>query len=261
MTEPCVASTSFLQHAASKHFVSMTYRADLPDVGAQNQLHFASCFRVELKGYWWLVTAGHVINGLNAAIDQGARVRDFNLHDKLAGNSFDFSVPIDYESDSWVVVEGLPDGADYAACPLISLYRRCLEVGGIQAIAEQAWGPPPFDQYDHWLLAGIPKESLEVVEGKNVLKLTLMPASPCEPPINTTFLPSPNKVYGRLITQPELDGVSIRDIDGMSGCPVFGVNIHDGKVTYWLIGVQSSWYRDSRTVAFAFVGLVVALAF
>ena len=42
----------------------------------------------------------------------------------------------------------------------------------------------------------------------------------------------------------------ISDVEGMSGSPVWGVKAIDGKLKYWLLGIESSWFAASRTVKF-----------
>ena len=40
------------------------------------------------------------------------------------------------------------------------------------------------------------------------------------------------------------------DIAGMSGGPIFGVKLVDGRLRYWVIGIQSSWVERSRVICF-----------
>lgn len=56
------------------------------------------------------MTAGHVINDIGKAVDAGISVPDFNLHDKLAGHTYPFSVPYIFDVDDWVIIED--EGAD-----------------------------------------------------------------------------------------------------------------------------------------------------
>jgi hypothetical protein len=245
------ASQLFLRDTAAKHFVCLSYHARAPGRLANDaEIYFASCFVVEIEEHWLLVTAGHVINGIREAVAKGATYSDFNLHDKLAGNNFPFSVPIPFDIEDWVVIEEYPEGADYAAAPISSIIVRNLQAGGIRPIAESIWGAEPFDQYRYWLLAGIPDESYEMMGTRHTLKLTVMPLIPALRPSSLIDSPSENRVFAEILTQPQLDSVFVTDIKGMSGGPIFGLKESNGVLRYWLIGIQSSWYPDSRVISF-----------
>ncbi len=241
------ASKVFLRDTAAKHFLCMSYRTSRGGIPYGRGQHFASCFVVDVEGFWILVTAGHVISSIQEALNAGISVHDFHLHDKLAGHQYEFAIPYPFDLEDWAVVER--DGADYAAAPLPNLVVRALAAGGIKPIGEHAWGAEPFDQYPYWLLAGIPDESMAVVSHRTVLKVTLMPMKPAAPPTHVKDAPDA-RVYAQLISQPGLDSVAIRDIAGMSGGPVFGLRAGTERMHYWLIGVQSGWYDVSRIAYF-----------
>src|SRR5438094_6003209 len=109
-------SLAFLRDTAAKHSVCLSYREKiLSSAATEEKLLHASCFVVETEGHWLLVTAGHIISDIVAAISKGASFYDFNIHDKLAGNDFPFGVPYHFEISDWVVIEQGDDGADFAA--------------------------------------------------------------------------------------------------------------------------------------------------
>jgi hypothetical protein len=238
-------SLAFLKEAM-RHFVCMTYRAKSPN-RMETELRYASCFVIEAEGQWLLVTAGHVINDMKKASQRGYELTEATLHDKLAGHQFKFGLPFALEIDEWVVIEDDSDGADYAALILSPLTVQGLFVGGVRPIDQGAWSDDKFESFQHWLLVGIPAETHEVSNGQLVLKPTLMVLKPTEQPSEILNLRS-EKVFGRLITRPEQDQVVVSDIGGMSGGPVFGLRVVEGKLRYWLFGVQSSWLPQARVV-------------
>jgi len=245
------ASETFLREVASKHFVCLSYWARLPGTEPHEaKKYFASCFVVEIEQHWLLVTAGHVISEIQEATVRGAIFSDFNLHDKLAGNTFPFSVPIPFDVKDWAVLDGDPQGADYAAAPLSNLIAQNLLVGGVRPIEESVFGTAPFDQYPHWLLSGTRNESFEVVGGRDTLKLTLIPLAPSAAPEGMTDSGEGSKVFAKMLSRPDLDAVQVTDVGGMSGGPIFGLRENNGETRYWLLGLQSSWYPDSRIVCF-----------
>jgi hypothetical protein len=245
------AAQEFLRNVASKHFVCLTYRCRLPETPIEDaKMYFASCFVVEIEQHWLLVTAGHVISDIQETIAKGAIYSDFSLHDKLAGNRFPLPVPIPFDANDWAVIDGGPDGGDYAAAVIPNLIAKNLLAGGIRPVEESVLGSPPFDQYPHWLLTGIPHESYAFANNRHTLALTVVPLAPSPAPENATVTSGDAKIFGKMLSQPTLDTVNVTDVRGMSGGPVFGVRGVDGQARYWLIGLQSSWYEDARIVCF-----------
>jgi hypothetical protein len=241
------ASLVFLKEAM-KHFVCLTYRARPPDdPNATNPpMHYASCFIVEVEKHWFLVTAGHIANDLKRAVAKGYIVSDATLHDKLAGHSYPFGLPFHMEVSDWATIENDPAGTDYAALLLTSLTVQGLFSGGIRGMSEEIWGTETLAEYEHWLLVGIPSETHKVVRGQLVLKPTVMVLRPSERPPEALG-PTGEKVFAQLVSQPE-DQVRVGDIDGMSGGPIFGLRVVENRLRYWLVGVQSSWFKTSRVV-------------
>ena len=75
------ASLASLRDTAAKHCLCLSYHVTLPgSTAGADQTDFISCFVVEIEDDWWLVTAGHVINGIKLLISQ-------------QGNAFQFQPP------------------------------------------------------------------------------------------------------------------------------------------------------------------------
>ncbi len=249
-------SIQFLRDTAAKHFVCMSFRALGPD--GSSRFLYASCFLVEVESHWFLVTAGHVITDIRQGCALGTAYSEFTLHDKLAGNRFPFGVPIPFDDDAWIVFD--TQDADIAATPLSWLIVDNLKAGGIAPIGEVAWGPPPFEDYDHWLLTGIPAESYERAGSQHLLRLTIVPLQPTQAPAGVPQVDASGvegaiagdfpPQYGKIITRPDLDTAHVADVRGMSGSPVYGLRAEGGKLKYWLLGIESSWYEGARVVKF-----------
>lgn len=241
---------AFLREGGAKHFLVMSYRATLPGAPeGSGQRFFASCFVIEAAGKWFVVTAGHVIRDIRVAIAQGAHHSGFCLHDKAAGNNFPVGVLFHFDANEWVVLDGDPRGTDYSAWPLTDLLVANLRAGGIQPVMEHSWGEPPFTQYPIWLLVGMPHErsSPESPTGPQQFRLVCLPLKPADPPAGAIV---ERRTFARIALDPERDQVVVNDIAGMSGGPIFGVRTSGTEVTYWVIGIQSSWYLPSRVISF-----------
>jgi hypothetical protein len=227
----------------------MTYRMTLPE--KESQFDYASCFVVETAGQWVVLTAGHVIDALRSAAAAGAVLSDFAFQDQLAGNQFPYGVPFTFDLDRWASIKDRPaEGADFACSVLDPFVIDQLEAGGIRPIESTAWGEPPCTQYDYWILAGIPSESLEQVGTRRMLKLTVIPLKPTLPPFGATATDERLNVFAEIVDQPALDDATVSNIIGMSGGPVFGLKAVDDGLKYWLIGLQSGWYPKPRVVRF-----------
>jgi len=243
-------SGQFLRSAAAKHFVLLSYKGALPGKAeADAEFFHASCFVFAMEGIWFLATAGHVISQIEKAVDAGALVFDFVLHDQLAGKDFPIGVPIEFDPKAWLTLDMDDAGFDYAVYAIPELVARNLHAGGIEPIREEGWGAFPYSQYPHWLLIGIPSESKKSIGTGFLLNLTLIPLTESlHPP--STLAKLANRVFAKIRTQPGKDTVEIDDVEGMSGGPVFGVQLVEKEVRYWLIGIQSGFYTNERVVTF-----------
>jgi hypothetical protein len=242
------ASTHFLREHAGKHFVFLSGRVHRSGVKEPAKLFHASGFVVEVEEHWFFVTAGHVINAINELEQSGYAFDSWMLEDKSAGHDFPFGVPITFDPRLWIVFEIESRGLDYAAFPLIDLWVQALRVGGVRAIDETTWLPIPIEECKDWLLVGIPRESITHAAGRFTLKLTLIPVLPAEPPYGAESK-EPNRYYAKIKDGP--DGhLRIEDVDGMSGGPIFGTKLIEGRLKYWAIGVQSGFFEKSRIISF-----------
>jgi hypothetical protein len=99
------------------------------------------------------------------------------------------------------------------------------------------------------ILPPIPVEGYQRTGDRHFLKLTVMPLVPTTCPPDVVDPPA-NKIFGKILTQPGLDQAVVNNIAGMSGGPIFGLKPVGGKFHYWVIGIQSSWFENSRIVCF-----------
>ena len=101
-------------------------------------------------------------------------------------------------------------------------------------------------EHDQWALVGVPSESVSY-DGKTLItaKVVVAPLDPVDAPLGAGAK-AQNQFYGRL----KDDSVGmLKDVDGMSGGPIFALKKVDGTWKYSAIGVQSGWYEQSRIIA------------
>ncbi|HYD79855.1 MAG TPA: hypothetical protein VEC06_08600 [Paucimonas sp.] len=236
--------TKHLYEAVGRHFVSLSCVQWIPDE-RREQICLFSGFLADISGIWFYITAGHNLKAIAKGLDAGYTFNTWRLDDSTAGHKFDQGIPIDFNLDHWLVIENEDEGLDYAALPLHILYARQLEVGGATPIAHIAWGDHVMD-HDHWALVGVPYETVtysdqNFIRARNVFA-PLKPAG--EPEAAGTK--AQNQFYAKLQDDPK--GV-VANIGGMSGGPIFAFKKVESEWRYSVIGVQSGWYKESRTIA------------
>lgn len=230
----------------------------LPNDGGSRALVFSG-FLVEFDELWLYITAGHILDDIKTALSSGSEFDRWRLDDSTAGNQFNgFAVPLDFVLDGWLVIRDRDLGIDYAALPLLNLYRHQLEAGGATALGPDAWGTH-LEEHGAWALIGIPSES---VKFDGVTRLTAraitVPLRPSATPPDAGSK-AENQFYATFAANPE---GFLKDLDGMSGGPVFSLHKSDANSwTYKVIGVQSAWYKSQKILAICpFESFGVAIA-
>jgi hypothetical protein len=203
-----------------------------------------SGFLVEAGGVWFYVTAGHILRDIQASLKAGGEFDVWRLDDQTAGNRFKgVAIPYAFDIDRWLVIEDEEIGLDYSAVALDTIYRLQLEAGGAIPIGKKAWGDH-LNEHDHWILVGIPSETVTYDQETIITGRTVMiPLEHAEEPA-LAGRKAETQFYARL-----KDVGNVKDIDGVSGGPVFALKKFGGEWKYRVIGVQSSWYPSTRIIA------------
>jgi hypothetical protein len=227
------------------HFVTLSCVQSFAGTPNEKLLLFSG-FLVDVDGVWFYVTAGHILRDIRLALNAGARFDVWRLGDQTAGNRFNTGIPFDFDCDRWLVIEKEEIGIDYAVLALKTMYRDALRAGGAIPIDKNAWGNH-VTEHDHWVLIGVPSESV-LYDGKSNIRARLVVApveSIDEPPVE-----SGPKARNQFFARLKNDSASVlKDVDGMSGGPVFALKKVAGTWNYSVIGVQSGWYRSRRIIA------------
>jgi hypothetical protein len=239
--------TNFTERVAKsigRHFVTLSCVQHPPN-SDEKLIHVFSGFFMAVKGEWFYMTAGHILRDIRIALKAGSTFDVWRFGDQTAGNRFhDTAIPYAFDIEQWCVLENSFVGLDYATVHIGGLYRKQLEAGGVTALDRNAWGHH-LSEHDHWVLAGIPKETVSY-DGKTIIsaKFVMAPLTSTDPP--SLAEGSENKFYASLADDSER---VVSDIVGMSGGPVFMLRLVEGNWKYKVIGLQSAWYPSSRVVA------------
>jgi hypothetical protein len=214
----------------------------LPGESEEKILVFSG-FLIETGDVWFYVTAGHILRRIRAALAAGATFDVWRLDDQTAGNRFrGIAVPYAFDLERWLVMEDEELGLDYAAVPLETMYCLQLRAGGAVPIAKGAWGDH-VTEHDQWALVGVPSETVGY-DQKTIItgRIVVMPLEEAKEP-EGAGRKAENQFYARL-----KDLGNVKDIDGMSGGPVFALKKVDGDWKYTVIGVQSGWYPSTQVI-------------
>lgn len=216
-----------------------------------------SAFVISVRHIWFLVTAGHILRDLDRRLQAGRRIVKSRLIDGIASNKSFPAIPFTLgDTPQWYVYN---DGLDYALIPLSPSFALQLIAGGVSALSEDAWIDVP-DSPDGYFLLGFPNQGAEISitshgnEGNVNVRLgtPLLPIQPVDDPPDVLKRGN-ERFYARVpISTGQLDGktVTLTDIDGMSGGPIFAVQQADeDRFQYWVIAVQSGWTEKSRVLA------------
>lgn len=245
----------FLQRYAGRHFVAFKY--DLVR-GGERFGDYASCFVLEVRGSWFLVTSGHWLKhpetGLLRRLEAGWQVRVPRLVDVFAGANFP-PLPVEFAVDAWAAIDDEGIGVDLAVMQIHPFTRLGLEGGGVVGISADWVQPLTFTTDSQVMLVGVPSESFQVEGEEGSMKFVMIPISQYQ----GQDLPTRGcSVLAKLPDNPSDPTHRVESVVGMSGCPVFKINTLEAATKkYWLVGIQSSWYQQARVVRITPVDVLV----
>ena len=195
---------------------------------------------IEFEGSLSLLTAGHVINDIDALYKRPDIEVDgvWLLDDLNIDSTYHHPVPFEWETAAKVAID--EDGLDFGVVNLRPLFARALLANGVAPINEANWiKQRDNDAYERYFVLGLPEEENlphRVPNGGNINVsphlVFLEPAN--EVPESVPLGKYPIHVFRILL--PQLDSVK-----GMSGGPIIGTRINDaGDMRYWVLGVLRS---------------------
>jgi hypothetical protein len=230
--------------SVQRHFVTLSC-VQFPPAQEPKLLLFSG-FVIDVRGEWFYVTAGHIARDIRNALASGSRFDVWRLGDCISGSKFkNTAVPYDVELERWLVLSDDDTGLDYAAVHLQELFRRQLEAGGVEPIGKNAWADH-LGEFDQWALVGVPSESVDYDGKTNVsARFVMAPLVEADAPAEAAGK-AMNQFYALLADGSE---DFVHDVDGMSGGPIVAVKRSGTTLKYWVIGVQSGWYKSQRLIA------------
>jgi hypothetical protein len=236
-----------------RHFVSLLvcYRPKTgPDTGKEKCRNYSG-FILTIRGIWHLVTAGHILQRLEKAVNSGEVeiTRSYLLDSYGSGRVTNLPNPFDFEDAPKTYLYDDEAGLDFGLILLRPYYQRLLEANKILPFSEVDWVKQPA-KFEAMFMLGLPFELNpgEVrLDGITIepalLRVEQLDGPPDDlPEAKVTAYP---RFWGRISA---VTGLS--DIEGMSGGPIYGQAYdRDGNLRYWAVAIQSGWFRTSGIVA------------
>lgn len=139
----------------SRHLVALTVAVEGDDDHDLVDGHTG--FVMEVKGVWFLVTAGHILRELEKEVLGGSRkVRSWGLLDDWAARGLRFWVPFDFANAPRFWLDD-DDAHDIAFVAIDPMTRRALEARNVVAVGTEAWGKVPAEPIAHFVV-GLPAQ-------------------------------------------------------------------------------------------------------
>jgi hypothetical protein len=221
----------------------------------KNDIVCASGFVMEAKGHWFLVTAGHVLEGIEKIVEAGEEgILQSHLIDFFGPETTHRTlVPIQYRDIPKYYEYDDARGTDFGILHLRELFRLNLRKNGIVPVDRRMWASDATSDCDCYFMIGLPTElmkrpSIDRIPGTGAsldLRVALIPVYKSND--DSSGLRSRHKPMFVGTIPPEHAGVV--DIKGMSGGPIMGVRrLPDGSGIYAVVAIQSAWLPSTRTI-------------
>lgn len=242
-----------------RHLVCLGIRytdpPESPRADGRSRLAHGTFCVAETRGRWFLVTAGHVLQKLDAFVHQGKIVVEYYyLADCIPGGaSVKKPIAFPYTAERRFFRYDAALGLDVGIIPLRDPFRHHLQTQGVLPLGEDQWQPgrdPVF--FDYWML-GFPAEV-------NIAANEPLGAGAERKGVAASVIVSVEAIRDRnaipegvnvpLTALPLFVGRITADIPfgikGMSGGPIFGLaELPTGGAGYKVVALQSTW--DPRT--------------
>jgi hypothetical protein len=262
MSEDSQPASQFLAFL-SRHLVALVVEYDAIDDEGKGYHRGAlvySGFVLSLHDRWFWVTAGHCIwnneangekeHGLDQLLATGRiRILNSGFADYFGSNAeHRHSVPFHYEQGCSMHLFRKDLGLDFALIPLPDLTHAAFERNGIIAVSRRDWVHQPSLTFSHFKILGFPSHLVVTSQSADGnLDMMLQPAMFVVErldPSEVEGIPTDTWFIGKIPAD-----VTIKDIRGMSGGPIYGLRKSDtGSWYYHVVALQSWWRKESRIV-------------
>ncbi len=234
----------------ASHFVGLAGLCQplSPDGSPKSEAHcfFCSGFVISIHRTWYLATAGHILDDIEAEVrGRKADFREFYLVDCFGlGVRSKQPIPFDYAGSYKFFRFAKSEGLDFGIIELKPCYRRLLRANGIVAISRKDWREQYRLQFNKYFILGLPNDCIERRITKQAQEYTVH-GKPVPSMVYVTEVKRPKKnwlrPYPRFIGRVSAKHkVSVGNIKGMSGGPIFGFS-EQTPGRHYIVALQSMW--------------------
>jgi len=188
---------------------------------------------------WFLATAGHVIQDLDALVSQRyVKVVDSFLVDSLGSQaSHHDNIPFNYEETPRHA--RYEDGLDFGFIAIDGNTKKLLQANGIEPVPIHDWIKVDVEKCFRFALLGIPAELVcpQERDSRHWIWIgTLLTSLRRMKRLPRGVKPTKHKRFiGKIMKQSEL-----QSLKGVSGGPIIGFFQVEDQTRYWVVAIQSS---------------------
>lgn len=230
-----------------RHLVGIVGVYEYIDASGNGEPKKPFCFSavvLDIRDQWFLATAGHVLEKLDAAIDRpDMELVECGLGDLHVSNSHQNEPILHFDYANARRFHHNKNGLDFGLVHLRQNYRDLLAANGVQPLSEQSWSPTELASADTFLMVGFPEDCIDSgITSRDTHYEAWVKASPTIIPIDRlTDLPDdiPEAQHDRFVGQMPPSPI-VGSIVGMSGGPIFCFK-GDEFEPYYVAAIQSTW--------------------
>lgn len=227
------------------------------DLAFDRQSSICTGFLVHQNSATWIVTAGHVITLINESTSPPRRLVAARIYDR-GGHLGMGVIPYPLELAPRYHIDREDEGLDLGAILVHGHYARLIFNGGAQAFTPDQFAKDG-DDFDTFAVMGFPFEHTQIKSSRKGrtrylgvrMGTPLMPLRMIKSP-PAMMVKKYNRFYAKIrrtTFKYNNQTIKVRDIDGMSGGPVVGLQVRKRDIRFRLVGVQSAWSPKHLTIA------------
>jgi hypothetical protein len=225
----------------------VTYRHTIPEE-AHLPSRFVTCSGTLLliEGALYFLTAGHVLKALKELRDNKevnieiASLADIFGHRRVS----DTPIPFDLTHAHMSFIDDEEMGLDFGVIPIGPHHARLLIKNGMVALSEENWSRQHKEEFEGYTMLGFPAELVsERISGSSRVHIEVAMIGVRRLELGHA---QQKTTYPRFVGQIGND-LPFKSIEGMSGGVIFGFQTKP-RLRYWIVAIQSSWERQTRTV-------------
>ena len=215
---------------------------------------FYSGFVMVIRRRWYFVTAGHILENIESSIKKGkVKVSECRLVDYYGQGTYSKEpIPFDYNAAYKYYYYSETEGLDFGVLEINSNQQKLLKANKVKAVLKNNWEKRSCLTFDRYFMLGLPSDCIQrgntynrdgyIIQGSAVPNAIYI--KEVKRPIKKWIRP-----YKRFIGKiPGKHKVTVGDIEGMSGGPIFGF-AKEEPGQHYIVAVQSTWIKN-RDITF-----------